>query len=276
MKKNVSVIIPTFNRAAFLPKTIQSVLDQTAQDFEIILVDDGSTDNTAEVLDEFKDRLTYIKQTNQGPASARNTGIKKSQGKFLAFVDSDDWWDKNKLTVQLARMEKNPEYLISHTQEIWYQKGKLLNQKKKHRKYHGNIFKHCLPLCAVSLSTVVARRELFDRVGCFDEDLPCCEDYDLWLRISIQHPFLLIDQPLTLKDGGRTDQLSMIYATGIDKFRIQSLIKMIGKEILSPEQRKLALQELKKKCLIYGNGCLKHGKTDEGTHYLALPEKYQV
>ena len=274
MKKNVSVIIPTFNRAAFLPKTIQSVLDQTAQDFEIILVDDGSTDNTAEVLDEFKDRLTYIKQTNQGPASARNTGIKKSQGKFLAFVDSDDWWDKNKLAIQLAEMEKNPEYLISHTQEIWYQKGKLLNQKKKHRQYHGNIFKHCLPLCAVSLSTVVARRELFDRIDYFDENLPCCEDYDLWLRISINYSFLLIDKPLTLKDGGRADQLSMIYATGIDKFRIQSLVKILGKGKLSPEHRKLAVQELSKKCRIYGQGCLKHGKTDEGTHYLALPEKY--
>ena len=167
-------------------------------------------------------------------------------------------------------MQGNPIYSVSHTQEIWYKDGRLLNQKKKHRKFHGYIFDKCLLLCVVSMSTAMMRRELFDRIGLFDEDMACCEDYDFWLRTSVNHKFLLIDRPLTLKDGGRLDQVSSIYATGIDKFRIQSILKLLRSKELTSEQRELATNELHKKCRIYGNGCLKHGKTEEGNHYLHL------
>lgn len=270
MRKLLSVIIPTFNRAAYLAKAIESVLSQSFRDFELIVVDDGSSDNTKEVVSGFNSGVTYLYQDNKGPASSRNKGLNKARGKFIAFLDSDDSWDKEKLIIQLKQMQKNPDYLISHTREIWYKNGKLLIQKKKHQKSGGYIFDKCLLLCAVSLSTAIVRKELFDEIGLFDETLPCCEDYDFWLRASIKHPFLLIDKPLTLKDGGRPDQVSSIYARGMDKFRIQSIIKILKNNDLSNEQRKLAIAELKKKCRIYGNGCIKYGKPKEGKYYLNL------
>ena len=120
------------------------------------------------------------------------------------------------------------------------------------------------------MSTVMARREIFDKVGLFNEELPCCEDYDFWLRASVGHKLLLIDKPLTLKDGGRPDQVSSIYATGMDRFRIQSILNLLESDTLVPIQRKLATSELRKKCHIYGNGCIKHGRLEEGRHYTNL------
>ncbi len=242
----ISVIIPTYNRQTFLKKAIDSVSSQTYKDFELIVIEDIA---------------------QKGPAWARNRGIEKSTRPFIAFLDSDDWWDKDKLAIQIDAMQKNPQYLISHTQEIWYKNGKLLNQKKKHKKHHGYLFDKCLPLCVVSISTVMLRREVFDRVGLFDESLPCCEDYDFWLRASVSHEFLLIDKPLTLKDGGRSDQLSSIFAIGIDKYRIQSIRKLIDLSLLLPAQRDLATAELQRKCQIYAKGCLKHGKPEEAKLY---------
>jgi len=245
----ISVIIPTYNRPALLKKAIDSVSAQTYKDFELIVIEDP---------------------VQEGPAWARNKGIKKSTRPFIAFLDSDDWWDKDKLAIQIDTMQKNPQYLISHTQEIWYKNGKLLNQKKKHKKHSGYIFDKCLPLCVVSMSTIMLRRELFDRVGLFDESLPCCEDYDFWLRASVNHEFLLIDKPLTLKDGGRPDQLSSIYATGIDKYRIKSLHNLLKSSSLTLSQRNLATSELQRKCQIYAKGCFKHGRPEEAQSYLNL------
>ncbi|MBU1853503.1 MAG: glycosyltransferase family 2 protein [Candidatus Omnitrophica bacterium] len=269
----ISVIIPTFNRAGLLKKAIESVFSQTYQDFELIVIDDGSWDDTARLVADFTGRLTYIKQSNKGPSAARNLGIRSSGGEFVAFLDSDDWWDREKLALQIDRMQKNPSYLVSHTQEIWYKNGKLLNQKHRHRKFHGYIFDNCLPLCVVSMSTVMIRRGLFDEVGLFDEGLRCCEDYDFWLRVSHKYPFLLIDKGLTLKDGGRIDQASFIYRQGMDKFRIHSILKIIKSGGLDEEQMNSAIQELEKKCNIYGNGCIKYGKIEEARYYLQLPEE---
>jgi len=266
----ISVIIPTFNRSAFLKKAIESVLSQGYQDLELIVVDDGSEDDTPEVVANFDFGIRYIKQKNKGPGAARNLGIKNSKGEFIAFLDSDDWWEKDKLGIQFKAMQENPEYAISHTEEAWYRNGELLNQKQKHKKHQGYIFDKCLPICAVSMSTVMARREIFNEVGLFDEELPCCEDYDFWLRVSIGHKLLLVDKPLTLKDGGRPDQVSSIYATGMDRFRIQSILNLLHSGASSPEQRELATSELRKKCRIYGNGCIKHGRLEEGRHYISL------
>ena len=264
------MIIPTFNREPFLKRAINSVLNQTYKEFDLIIIDDGSTDSTAELIRPCNKRLKYIYQENKGPAGARNRGVKESKAEFICFLDSDDWWDKDKLAIQLKAMRENPEYLISHTQEIWYKNGQLLNQKPKHRKYSGFIFDKCLPICAVGMSTIMAKREIFDEVGFFNEGLPCCEDYDLWLKVSAKFPFLLVDKPLTLKDGGRADQVSTIHARGMDKFRIQGIKRLLGEGCLSREQRNLALQELEKKCRIYGQGCIKHGREEEGNKYLNL------
>ena len=273
--KKISVIIPTFNRQLLLAKAIDSVFRQSWDDFELIVVDDGSTDDTAREMKKFDGKINYIRQENKGPAAARNAGIRESTGDLIAFLDSDDWFAPEKLKVQKAAMEMEPLYLICHTDEIWYRRGKLLNQKKKHHKPHGFIFDRCLKICAVSMSTVMARRELFDRIGFFDESLPCCEDYDFWLRASVSLPFLKIDQPLTLKDGGRPDEISVQFRTGMDRFRIKSIVNLLENNSLSELQRKKAERELIRKCRIYGNGCIKHGRPEEGEKYLAVAEKYE-
>lgn len=266
----ISVIIPTLNRQKLLPKAIDSVLAQSYQDFELIVVDDGSTDKTADVVAGYGADICYLFQENRGPAAARNSGIQAANCDFIAFLDSDDWFAPEKLAVQLGAMEKNQDFLISHTDEIWYRRGLHLNQKKKHHKPHGYIFSRCLKLCTVSMSTVMVRRRLFDHVGLFDEELPCCEDYDFWLRVSVSLPFLKIDHPLTLKDGGRPDEVSVQFRTGMDRFRIRSIRNILKNVNLTDEQRRLAEIELALKCRIYGNGCIKHGRIEEGKEYLNL------
>lgn len=270
MSAKISVIIPTYNRQEFLAQAIDSVLGQTCADFELIVVDDGSTDDTARRVDAYGARVRYIYQENKGPAAARNTGIRAAEGELLAFLDSDDRFAQEKLMVQQAAMAAHPEYLISHTDEIWYRRGELLHQKKKHFRPHGFIFAACLKLCVVGMSTVMVRREFFDRVGYFDEELPCCEDYDLWLRASVSLPFLKVDRPLTIKAGGRPDQVSMRFRAGMDKFRIRALVKVLGRQGLSEEQRNLACRELARKCRIFGNGCVKYGRPEEARYYAEL------
>ncbi len=271
----IDVIIPVYNRGGFLRMAIESVLSQTFRDFRLIVIDDGSTDDTGALLREFASSITCIRQENRGPSAARNRGIRSGRADLIAFLDSDDRWHKDKLSRQVAAMDREPGYLISHTREVWYKQGSVFPQKKKHEKLHGDIFARSLKMCMVSMSTVIARRKLFDRIGFFDETLPCCEDYDFWLRASVRHPFLLVDNPLTFKEGGRADQVSVIYRVGMDRFRIRSIVNLLQREDLSGAQRALAVSELHIKCRIYGEGCLKRGREEEGRRYLALPEKYR-
>jgi glycosyltransferase involved in cell wall biosynthesis len=272
MEKYISVIIPTYNRQRYLKKAIDSVVAQTYPYFELIVVDDGSDDDTAGLVAGYNKDIVFIQQENKGPAAARNTGIRAARHDILAFLDSDDWFAENKLAKQLGAMQVNPAFLISHTQETWFRNGKILNQKAKHNKNGGDIFSQSLKLCAVGMSTVMIHREVFDTFGLFDEEFRCCEDYEFWLRVSAKQDFLLVDEPLTLKDGGRDDQVSSIYRIGMDKFRISAIEKILGSGRLDPEQARLAFAELSNKCRIYGNGCLKHGRQEEGRYYLALPE----
>jgi len=272
MEKYISVIIPTYNRQDFLKKAIDSVLAQTYPHFELIVVDDGSDDDTAGLVAGYNREIVCIQQENRGPAAARNAGIRAARYEMLAFLDSDDRFAENKLEEQLRVMQENPALLISHTQETWFRNGRVLNQKAKHNKNSGNIFSQSLKLCAVSMSTVMVRGEIFDRFGLFDEEFKCCEDYEFWLRVSAAEDFLLIDQALTLKNGGRDDQVSSIYRTGMDRFRITAIVKILGSGRLDPAQIRLAIAELSSKCRIYGNGCVKHGREEEGRYYLALPE----
>ncbi|NOQ67209.1 MAG: glycosyltransferase [Desulfobacterales bacterium] len=268
----LSVIIPTYNRAQRLGKAIDSVLAQSHQDFELIVVDDGSEDNTDELIGNYNSDIVYIRQENSGAAAARNRGIEKACYNLLAFLDSDDWFAENKLKTQIEAMNRNPSCLISHTNEIWYRNGQILNQKLKHKKSSGDIFAQSLELCAVGMSTIMIHKEIFDRYGFFDEGYPCCEDYEFWLRISAEEKFLLVEEPLTSKDGGRDDQLSAIYRTGMDKFRIKAIMKTLASGRLTEEQSGIARRELERKCRIYGTGCIKHGRAEEGRYFLNLPE----
>ena len=272
----ISVIITTYNRQNFLQTAIESVLKQRFQNFELLIIDDGSTDNTEKTVKSFRHKeIKYIYQKNQGVSSARNRGIKSAQAPFISFLDSDDTWKKNKLEIQYKTMLENPQYLLSHTEEIWYKNGKILNPRKIHKKHHGNIFHQSLKLCAISPSTVLARKDLFNIIGLFDENLMVCEDYDLWLRFTAGFPILLIPEALTIKQGGHSDQLSQKF-TGMDKFRICAMEKLLNNPKITWKKDKLEMiiKELRRKCIIYGKGCLKHNKQEEGENYLALAKKY--
>ncbi len=272
-KTEIDVVIPAFNRRRLLEAAVRSVREQSYQNFNCLVVDDGSTDGTGEMVSAFGSAVDCLRQENRGPSAARNRGIRAGRAPLVAFLDSDDRWHPEKLQIQAAAMERDPGCLISHTQEVWYRGGELLPQKKRHRKPSGDIFVRSLSICVVSMSTVMVRRELFDRVGYFDEELPCCEDYDFWLRASLETPFLLIDRPLTFKEGGRPDQVSAVFREGMDRFRIRSLANLIRNRGLSGERRSLALAELRRKCRIYGRGARKRGREEEGRYYLSLPDK---
>lgn len=253
------------------------MLGQKTPPGEVIIVDDGSTDNTGEIIASLQSTsavpVIYIKQQNKGAAAARNRGISASRFDMVAFLDSDDWWHKNKLGTQYAAMQEKGEFLISHTREIWFRHGKRVNQKKKHDPPHGDIFAPSLRMCVVGMSTVMMHKSCFARFGYFNEQLPCCEDYDLWLRMSCATAFQRIDDRLTFKDGGREDQLSVIHRMGMDTYRITALVNLIQSGQLSNAQQEQAVAELHRKCTIYGNGCIKHGREEEGKRYLALPEQ---
>jgi glycosyltransferase involved in cell wall biosynthesis len=271
----VSVIIPTYNRQEWLAEAVRSALDQTVAPDEVIVVDDGSTDSTAQLVARLAREaavpVRYLYQDNRGAAAARNSGIRAARFDTVCFLDSDDRFATDKIASQYPRLLSSG-HLISHTCESWLRRGQPLAQKIKHRPPDGDVFAASLSLCVVGMSTVMARRELFARYGLFDETLPCCEDYDLWLRVGCRERFLLVDTPLTLKNGGRPDQLSVIHRQGMDRYRIRSLASLLESGILTKEQAELALRELQRKCAIYGRGCIKHGKEEEGRSVLQLPE----
>lgn len=270
----VSVIIPTYNRAAYILEAVESVLSQTYKHVELIVVDDGSTDATGELLLQQGEKLTILHTSHEGPGAARNCGIAAARGDYIAFLDSDDVWLPEKLRLQTRFFHDLPDACVCQTEEIWIRNGVRVNPMKKHKKYSGWIFEQCLPLCIVSPSSVIIRRSVFDRVGVFDEAYPACEDYELWLRIAARYPIYLIDTPLIIKRGGHADQQSRQIPT-LDHYRIRALCKILDSAILNPMQHGQVLEELKKKCRIYGSGCLKRGKKDEGEQILKLPEGYQ-
>ncbi len=275
----ISVILPTYNRAGFLERAMGSVLAQRCPCGELIVVDDGSTDETPALVARLAARspiaVRLLHQENRGAAAARNTGIGAARGEFLAFLDSDDRWLPQKLALQAAALQANPGKLIAHTREIWFRHGQRVNQKKKHDPPDGDIFLPSLAMCVVGMSTVMVRRQLFERYGLFDETLPCCEDYELWLRVGAHEPFLLVPEALTAKAGGREDQLSQVHRLGMDVFRIQALRRLLDEVELTPAQRHAALVELARKCTIYGQGCIKHGRLDDGQYYLELARNSQ-
>jgi glycosyltransferase involved in cell wall biosynthesis len=270
-----SVVVPVFNRETFISKCLDSVLSQDLDAYEIIVVDDGSTDMTGKIIrDKFNDeRLRYLYQENKGVSAARNVGIRSSKGRFIAFLDSDDRWAEDKLSKTLEYINKNPASKIFHTEEIWYRRGKLLGQKKKHKKPSGRAYRHALPLCCVGMSTSVVHRSVFDDIGLFDESFPACEDYDLWLRAANKYDLILVPEALTIKDGGRPDQLSNS-VWGLDRFRIKALEKMILSNTLKPEDLALTIQEFKTKCLIFAEGAGKRGNSKSANDYRLLSMKY--
>ena len=269
----VSVVVPTYNRAYRLEETLRSVVNQTYQDFELIVVDDGSTDDTSKVMQSFPDAQYVSLKKNYGVSRARNIGITCAKGNYICFLDSDDLWDEKKLQVQVQWMEENPDCQVCYTDEVWIRGGVRVNPMNKHRKYSGDIFRYCLPLCIVSPSSAMLRGVIFDDIGNFDESLPVCEDYDLWLRIAMKYTFHFIEKPLIIKQGGHADQLSRKY-WGMDRFRVVALKKLLDRNSLEGERLQLTRSALVGKCSVLIHGFAKRGKKEDELYYRALVEKY--
>lgn len=269
----VSVIIPTRDRALFVTRAIESVLNQSRLPEEIIVIDDGSTDGTSGILAREFPLAKVLQSDGRGVSAARNLGIQSAEGDWIALLDSDDTWHGNKLKRQLLALEENPAYRVCHTNEIWIRDGVRVNPMKKHQKRGGFIFRDCLPRCAMSPSSTLIHREIFERVGMFDENLPACEDYDLWLRISARYPVLFINKELVTKYGGHEDQLSQKYPA-MDRFRIRTLARLLDQVDLDPDDRTAAIETLLGKIRVYLNGAEKRGNNNHVTSFQKLQARY--
>jgi glycosyltransferase involved in cell wall biosynthesis len=265
----ISVIIPTYNRVQLLKRAVASVIDQSYRNIELIIVDDGSTDDTSSFVRSVNRDIHYIAIPHSGVSAARNRGIEAAAGTWIAFLDSDDYWLKDKLERQLhyvhtvhPEIPSHEHYFICHTDEIWIRKGKRINPGKKHSKHAGWFFVPSLHLCLISPSAVMIHSSLFERVGLFDEDFEFVEDYDLWLRITASYPVGYLNEALTVKHGGHDDQLSG-RIDGIEKYRIRALEKIISCGNLCTDFLEEALQVYHTKASIYMEGCTKRGKHRE-------------
>ncbi len=270
----VSVIIPAFNRAWCLGETLQSVLDQTFKNFEVIVVDDGSTDGTSTILHQFLQVRVHRWGDNRGVSAARNRGIQVARGEWICFLDSDDQWVQNKLQAQVDWTQAHPESPACYTDEIWIRNGVRVNPKNKHRKYSGDIFRQCLPLCIISPSSIMMRASVLETIGGFDTDLAACEDYDLWLRLTSRFPVDFISEKLIIKTGGHVDQLSQKYR-GMDRFRVYALEKILKQDDLSLQQGTWVLEALIEKCSILRTGYRNRGKLEEARLYEQAVEHYR-
>ncbi len=242
-----SVIIPVYNRASFIKEAIESVLKQTYKNFELIVVDDGSTDETPQIIANYPVKL--IRQSNRGVSAARNAGIRMARGEIIALLDSDDIWEKNKLQIHHEFFKENSTYKIHQTDEVWIRNGQFLNKKQKHLKKEGDIFYDSLHLCLISPSAVAIKKELFEEVGYFNEDFEVCEDYELWLRITKKYLVGFSSKKAVIKRGGHDDQLSRKYY-GMDRWRIKAMLPFCE----DPKVCEVAL----KKCEILLKGAKKH------------------
>jgi glycosyltransferase involved in cell wall biosynthesis len=272
---NISVVIPSHNRSRSLPRALDSVLCQTLPAGEIILVDDGSTDDTPAMMAGKYPQCVYLRQANQGVSSARNLGISAASGEWIALLDSDDAWQPDKLAHQMEALRISPDTRICHTDEIWIRHGVRVNPMHKHAKSGGRIFRRCLPLCIISPSSVVLHRSLFEEYGMFDPALPACEDYDLWLRLCAHEEVGFVDRPLTVKYGGHDDQLSHRH-WGMDRFRVKALDKLLRTTTLSETDRRAAIETLIGKAGILAQGAEKRGHHQRADVYRQLQAGYRA
>ncbi|MFZ0678713.1 glycosyltransferase family 2 protein [Candidatus Binatus sp.] len=274
MTPEVSVIIPTYNRCAMLLEAIDSVLARTTEALELIVIDDGSTDGTEKELTRLGKAIRIERIEHGGPAAARNRGVAAARAPLIAFLDSDDLWAPTKLERQLAFMRANPACAISQTDEIWIRNGRRVNPGVRHRKCAGDIFIDSLRTCLISMSATIIRADLFRSLGGFDEIMLAAEDYDLWLRILIDHEAGLLDEPLVTRRGGHDDQLSAT-TPAIDRFRILSLTKLLTDDRLSPERRTVVVEVLAEKCRIYAGGLARRGRIEQARLYERIADQAQ-
>ena len=243
----VSVVIPSRNRLAYLPRAISSVLNQTFVVQEIIIIDNDSSDETISYVKKKFKKVKVIKENKIGVSHARNLGIKNSSYEWIAFLDSDDEWMPDKINKQFSFLKKvNFKLQLVHTNEIWIKNGLLKNKKKKHLKKGGYIFENCLDICRISPSSVLINKSLFEKFGLFDTKFKICEDYELWLRLSSKIEIGYLNEPLIKKYGGHFGQLSTKY-WGVDRYRVKALEKLLINNFLTFDQKIKVLETLLKK-----------------------------
>jgi glycosyltransferase involved in cell wall biosynthesis len=259
----VTVIIPTFDRAAVLPRAVDSALAQRGADFEVLIADDGSADDTDRVLERYAGhpRVRVLRLEHGGVCKARNAAAAACGSPLIAFLDSDDEWLPGKLEAQLRLMDETG-LEISQTGEIWIRNGVRVNPPAHYVKRGGDLFALSLKYCMITPSSVVMTRDLFERSGGFNPEFPACEDYEMWLRITHTHRVGLIPKPMMVRYGGHADQLSTRYPAQ-DRFRIRGISLLLDGGALAPAHRALALEALGEKLRIYRAGCEKRGRTEE-------------
>jgi len=269
-KYNISVVIPTYNRYEVLQRALKSVYSQSYKPKEIIIIDDGSNDETAQIQKLFP-QIKYYYQENSGVSSARNLGIKKAICEWIAFLDSDDEFHLDKLRYQIEFHKKHPDILMSYTDEKWIRNASEVKMPKKYQKFGGSIFTECLSHCIIAPSATMMHKDLLGSVGLFDETLEVCEDYDLWLRVASKNEIGLIDKKLITKFGGAADQLSMKF-WGMDRYRVQSLEKLLNLD-LSLEQKSLVKKTLLNKYSLLLKGAVKYDRMSEIKEYKTKIER---
>jgi glycosyltransferase involved in cell wall biosynthesis len=271
----ISVIIPVYNRKDLLPRAIKSVLNQSYTDLEVIIIDDCSTDGTSDLdLGSPDKRISHYRQPiRSGVSKARNDGVLRAKGEWLAFLDSDDEWLREKLTLQTQWILAHPNVEIVQTKEIWIRNGTRVNPPQTHDKFGGDLFEASLDRCMITPSSVILSRKLFDLVGGFNESLPACEDYDLWLRICLSQRVGLIDEYLLIRYGGHADQLSSNVII-LDRFRIRSILQLLEHNRLNDTQRTQAVATLVKKATLVANGYLKRGNQDLYERYISISKRF--
>ena len=262
----ITVVVPVYNREKTIERAVDSILAQSFPPEEIIVVDDSSTDKTGDILGNYGNEITCIQlEKNSGPSRARNEGIKRAHTDWIAFMDSDDCWKKEKLKNQVEFLRRYPFNQIMQSEEIWMRNGVRVNPRKYHKKPEGWIWKPSLERCLVSPSAVLIRKSLLQYYGNFDESLPVCEDYDLWLKISRHNPVGLDPDLSVVKYGGHDDQLSGKYHS-MDSFRVKSLYGQLENE-QQPFFHGELVRVLEKKLNILIDGCEKRGKLKEAAKY---------
>lgn len=255
----ISVIIPSYNRALYVSRAIYSAIIQDYPNKEIIIVDDHSSDLSKFAYELFKDKIRVIyHEENKGAAAARNTGIMAAKGEYIAFLDSDDYWLPQKLSIQIRYMLDTKAF-VSQTQEYWIRRGRRVNPNKENQKRGGDLFGISLRRSYVSPSCVMIKREVFWKVGLFCEELEAAEDYELWLRIGSLYPIELIDKPLVVREMGKRPHLSQ-RPEGMEFWRIMALLRLTLSWHLPLEKKREVLRELSKKLKVYGKGAQKRGK----------------
>lgn len=268
----VAVVIPVRDRAAFVVDAIGSVLAQTWRDFALVVVDDGSCDDSAgaaeRALGDAPAGSRVLRRPAAGVSAARNAGASAVDASWIAFLDSDDLWEPTKLARQMAWLADHPEHRIAQTGERWIDHGRHRNPRAWHRK-EERLFPRCLERCLVSPSAVAIRRDLYGELGGFDESFSVCEDYELWLRVALREPVGLVDEPLVIKRGGHADQLSRS-TWGLDRFRVAALVKLLATTALAADERRAVVDVLRKKCDVLAGGATRRGRDDEAARYQAL------